>query len=317
MADVIEYKARARRLAAHLLAAHGVKLTHGHALDAVANEEGHRDWNVLLALARRTDDAKPAATAMWPERPGMPQDLKSAAEQMFSVAERHGADEMRVRVRQCRLSITIPTSASGPYEGKDATYEVQVPRGREDAFAAVLLGHDAASELDHVNYAFEWYSGLPDGIRCAAVMSMPLESGVLIRIRFDRIRTWSIWDFAISRDVDRAISDAKRAGRSIVVTGQNCNSRLGLIAAILAGGESFLPLGDVLTSDQAKAFHWHVDTGTGACIVSVHAMKGAGYRRLMAIAEMPQPSRDQGDRPWLLELHVEHHGKTRVVTASP
>ncbi len=60
------YKAEAKRLAAHLVDTHGIKLKHASVLEAIAALHGARDWNTLLAsgqpgLVRRV------ATALLPK----------------------------------------------------------------------------------------------------------------------------------------------------------------------------------------------------------------------------------------------------------
>ena len=56
------YKARARRLVAHLKSKHNVSLSHSAALEAIAAEEGARDWNTLAAR-NTADDAIRSAVA--------------------------------------------------------------------------------------------------------------------------------------------------------------------------------------------------------------------------------------------------------------
>lgn len=57
------YKARARRLAAHLKAKHNLSMSHSAALEAIAAEEGTRDWNTLAARSTEADSMRLAVEA--------------------------------------------------------------------------------------------------------------------------------------------------------------------------------------------------------------------------------------------------------------
>lgn len=49
---LVEHKAQAERLVNYFARHHGIKLRHCHALEAVAQMTGHRDWNTLVASAQ-------------------------------------------------------------------------------------------------------------------------------------------------------------------------------------------------------------------------------------------------------------------------
>lgn len=104
-----DYKTHARRLR-DVLAAEGIAVSHGKALDIVARQNGARDWNTLSA--RPTGAQQPA-----PAAPGAPFSLGDSVEGDFNGSPAHGrvigiAETIKPDLWRVTVKFTPPVDAS-------------------------------------------------------------------------------------------------------------------------------------------------------------------------------------------------------------
>ncbi len=103
-----DYKAHARRLR-DALAAEGINLSHGKALDIVARQNGERDWNTL--------SARTAVAAATPETAPVPFTVGDAVEGLFNGAPAKGrviglAETIKPDLWRVTVKFSPPVDAS-------------------------------------------------------------------------------------------------------------------------------------------------------------------------------------------------------------
>jgi len=120
-----DYKAHARRLR-DALAAEGVDVSHGKALDIVARQHGARDWNTLSAKANdaapRSDEARVPPFAVGDRVAGTFND-RPAHGRVIGLAETIKPDLWRVTVK---FSPPVDASTSAAFRAERTRVEMVV-----------------------------------------------------------------------------------------------------------------------------------------------------------------------------------------------